>query len=208
MKHLQTPLAAALSLSSAVYPPAPTGSQYPSGFDITRTWGNLSPYQDTASFGLPKGVPQGCQLSQVHVLHRHAQRYPTNSSLDGGGMVDFSQKVTNYSEAHPGKKLGHGPLDFLDHWTYMIGEDLLLTTGASTEATAGAEFWNKYGRLLYRAGPDVAGWDESLNTFPNGTARPKPVFRTASQARIVESARWWLSECLIFSLMLTLLTTT
>lgn len=195
MKEFQAPLAAALSLSSVVSPPAPTGSQYPSGFDITRSWGNLSPYQDTASFGLPKGVPQDCQLSQVHVLHRHAQRYPTNSSLDGGGMVDFSQKVTDYSKTHSGKKVGHGPLDFLDHWSYMIGEDLLVTMGAATEATAGAEFWNKYGRLLYHAGPNTAGWDESLNTFPNGTARPKPVFRTASQARIVESARWWLSEC-------------
>lgn len=109
-------------------------------------------------------------------------------------MLNFSQKVANYSKTHPGKEVGHGPLDFLDHWTYMIGEDLLLTTGAATEAMAGAEFWNKYGRLLYRAGPNVVGWDESLNTFPNGTARPKPVFRTASQERIVESARWWLSE--------------
>lgn len=194
MKPFQTSLIAALGLSSTVHPPAPTGSHYPSGFDITRSWANLSPYQEAASFGLPKGVPQGCQLSQVHVLHRHAQRYPIGYFFDAEMTVNFSQKVTNYSKTHPGKNLGAGPLEFLDHWTYRIGKELLLMTGAAAEATSGAEFWNKYGRLLYRAGPDMAGWDESLNTFPNGTARPKPVFRTASQARIVESARWWLSE--------------
>ena len=195
MKDLHASLTAALSLSSAVSPPAPTGDHYPTGFDITRSWANLSPYQDASSFGLPKGVPGECQLSQAHVLHRHAQRYPTEDALDGGVMVDFGQKVANYSKAHPGEKIGNGPLDFLDRWNYAIGQDTLLTKGAATEAMAGADFWDRYGRLLYRAG-SMAGWDESLNTFPNGTARPKPVFRTTSQARILESARWWLSECL------------
>lgn len=108
-------------------------------------------------------------------------------------MEAFAQKVKNYSKLHDGR-VGKGPLDFLNQWEYMLGEDTLQVTGAATEATSGARIWAKYGRLLYRAGPGVAAWDSSLNVYPNGTARPKPIFRTTSQARILESARWWLSE--------------
>ncbi|KAI2788059.1 hypothetical protein POX_f08444 [Penicillium oxalicum] len=186
--------AAAAASSSTTAASAPTGATYASGFDMTRSWANLSPYKDADSFGLPKGMPQGCELSQVHVLHRHAERYPTNYPLDGGGMQEFAAKLTNYSKAHPDQPVASGPLKFLNRWKYVLGEDTLMETGAATEATSGANFWVKYGRLLYR--PDrenVAAWNSSLNIYPNGTERPKPVFRTTSQARILESARWWLS---------------
>lgn len=188
------PAAAASSFSASAPASAPTGATYASGFDISSSWGNLSPYSDAVGFNLSKGVPRGCELSQVHVLHRHAQRYPTPYDLDGLGMENFAQKLKNYSALHPNRTLGRGPLAFLNHWEYMLGEDTLLVSGAATEATSGADTWGRYGRLLYRADPGVATWDKSLNVFPNGTARPKPVFRTTSQARILESARWWLSR--------------
>ncbi|KAG2001652.1 hypothetical protein GB937_009994 [Aspergillus fischeri] len=175
-------------------PPAPTGSSYPSGFDMTRSWANLSPYQEADSFGVPKGMPHGCELSQVHVLHRHAERYPTPYPLDKQGMEDFAAKWSNYTKRLHLKASATGPLSFLNDWEYILAEDTLLETGAATEATAGASFWAKYGRLLYRAGRENgAAWNASLNVYPNGTARPKPVFRTTSQPRILESARWWLS---------------
>ncbi|GFF31949.1 3-phytase A [Aspergillus udagawae] len=185
-------VSAAPTASFSAHVPAPTGATFASGFDITTSWGNLSPYKDVPGFNVSNGVPQGCELSQVHVLHRHAQRYPVSALLDGGGMEAFAQKVKNYSKLH-GSKVGKGPLAFLNEWEYMLGEDTLQVTGAATEATSGASIWSKYGRLLYRAGPNVAAWDSSLNVYPNGTARPKPIFRTTSQARILESARWWLS---------------
>lgn len=184
---------AAASPSSHVPRAAPTGATYASGFDIMASWGNLSPYKAAPGFNVSKGFPKGCELSQVHVLHRHAQRYPTPYPLDGGGIESFSEKLVNYSKTHPNVTVGRGPLSFLDDWKDMMGEDLLLVTGAATEATAGADFWTKYGRVLYRAPAGVPTWDESLNVYPNGTARPKPVFRTTSQDRILESARWWLS---------------
>jgi hypothetical protein len=172
-----------------------TGASYKSGFDMTKSWANLSPYKNAPSFGIPKGMPQGCELSQVHVLHRHAERFPTSNLLDGKGMVDFASKLANYTKTHPGKPVAKGPLKFLNDWEYVIGENTLMENGAATEDTSGAHFWIKYGRLLYRPGrDDVAAWNESLNIYPNGTARPKPVFRTTSQGRILESARWWLSK--------------
>ena len=89
-----------------------------------------------------------------------------------------------------------GPLAFLNDWEYILGEDTLMETGQSTEATSGAHFWLQYGRLLYRATREtLARWDPALNVYPNGTARSKPVFRTTGQDRILESARWWLSKC-------------
>ncbi|CAI7618771.1 unnamed protein product [Penicillium pancosmium] len=181
------------SSSSISGAPGPTGTSYPSGFEIKKSWGHLSPYDDAHHFGVDKGFPVECELSQVHVLHRHAQRYPTSWPTDGGGMEDFAYKVGNYSKKNPGKKIGAGPLSFLNEWKYILGENLLLPSGAATEATAGALFWSEYGRLLYHAGKGDAIYDPSMNTFPNGTQRPKPIFRTTSYPRILESARWWLS---------------
>lgn len=178
-----------------------TGATYPNGFDISKSWGNLSPYKD-GNFGLPKGVPHGCELSQAHVLHRHAERFPTSGLLNVDAMRNFHSKLVNYSKAHPSKAIGRGPLRFLNDWTYLLGEDLLLASGAATEDTAGADFWRRYGRLLYRSEPGAAAWDPSLNRYPNGTSRPKPVFRTTSQSRILESARWWLSKSILLSFCL------
>ena len=195
------------NITAATSAPAPTGATYGSGFDITTNWANLSPYRDASGFNVTKGVPRGCELSQAHILHRHAQRYPTASDFDGTGIENFSQKVKNYSAAHPKSSVGKGPLAFLDNWESLLGEDLLLVSGAATEATAGADAWTKYGRLLYRARAGAPAWDESLNVYPNGTARPKPVFRTTSQARILESARWWLSRwCLVLYFLSRILT--
>lgn len=194
-------IAVATSSSSTAATTAPTGETYASGFDISTSWANLSPYRDAKGFSLPKGVPRGCELSQAHILHRHAQRYPTPDILDATSIENFNKKLQNYSAAHSKSPVGKGPLAFLNNWENLLGEDLLVTAGAATEATAGAYAWAKYGRLLYRAGPDTPGWDESLNVYPNGTARRKPVLRTTDQERILESARWWSSKPLRCSLL-------
>ncbi|KAJ5937800.1 hypothetical protein N7454_004142 [Penicillium verhagenii] len=154
---------------------------------MTKSWAQLSPYK-SADWGVPKGVPQGerCELSQVHILHRHAQRYPTGMPMDGQVIENFLDKLNG--------TVATGPLEFLNSWKNVLGLDELMRTGASTEATSGAHFWLQYGRLLYRATPEnVVAWNPSLNIFPNGTARPKPFFRATDQHRILESARWWLS---------------
>ncbi|KAJ5290794.1 hypothetical protein N7478_000045 [Penicillium angulare] len=173
--------------------PAPTGTSYPDGFDMKTSWANLSPYADSPGFNVTKGFPAKCELSQVHVLHRHAQRYPGNYSSDGANMTQFAAKLSNYAKKNPNTPVATGPLEFLNDWEYLLGYNDLLPSGAATEANAGASFWSQYGRLLYRAGRGQADWNNSLNVWPNGTAREKPTFRTTSYPRILESARWWLS---------------
>jgi hypothetical protein len=67
----------------------------------------------------------------------------------------------------------------------------LTAIGAQTEISSGSTFWTQYGRLLYKEMSGSVQWNDSLNVFPNGTARPKPLLRTTSQERIYESAIWW-----------------
>jgi hypothetical protein len=109
-------------------------------------------------------------------------------------MEAFASALQNASKRHPDTEIGTGPLAFLNDWEYLLGLNDLLPTGAATEAASGARFWSQYGRLLYGASAGEAGWNAALNVFSNGETRPKPKFRTTDYPRILESARWWLSE--------------
>ncbi|GKZ84075.1 hypothetical protein AnigIFM56816_009394 [Aspergillus niger] len=187
LSPLTTALLCLLTLTTA------TNTTTTTPFNLHSTWGNLSPYTSSPGFGIPPGTPKTCQLTQAHILHRHAQRYPTSYLLDADSMESFAQKLKNYTLAHPNSTLATGPLSFLNNWRYLMGTEALLPTGAATEATSGAFHWSRYGRVLYDAPAGMADWSNELNMFPNGTRRSKPMFRTTSQARILESARWWLS---------------
>lgn len=99
-------------------------------------------------------------------------------------METFAAKVHNFTKANPKAKF-KGPLEFLNTWTYELGEGLLTATGSDTEFKSGVNFWNKYGRLLYNAGVGQPRYNASL------VNRPKPTLRTTNQARILESANYW-----------------
>ena len=53
---------------------------------------------------------------------------------------------------------------------------------------AGVQFWNRYGRTLYNASVAQLAYNAS---YPNGTARTKPVLRTTGQSRIWNSQINW-----------------
>lgn len=53
---------------------------------ISSHWGQIAPYVDNFEdyFGIDLvGLPNGCQIEQVHTLRRHAQRFPTSGADDG-----------------------------------------------------------------------------------------------------------------------------
>lgn len=172
---------------------APTGLAYASGFNMKNNWGSLSPYFDTGVpfQGIDKGansglnqLPETCSLKQVHVLHRHAERYPTVGS--GARMRETSVKLKNMTE--PAAK----PLDWLENWEYTLDVELLVPPGVGTEFQAGANFWASHGRLLFNATErGLFFYDPSLNVYPNGTERPPIVLRATDQSRIQTSARAW-----------------
>ena len=161
-------------------------------FDITRHWGNLSPYHTADGFGIHDvGIPPDCEVSQVHILHRHGERFPTTAINDGGNTQRFAYKIGN---ASINRTLGAtGPLAFLRKYEYRLGSGILTSVGAQTLFSSGSNFWTEYGRLLYKEESGSVRWSDLLNVFSNGTARPKPLLRTTGLERIYESARWWAS---------------
>jgi hypothetical protein len=150
---------------------------------ISQHWGQISTYNDNddSYFGVQDvGLPNGCGIEQVHILHRHAQRFPTSSYDDGLNDEGFAQKILNWTNANPSKQFT-GPLAFLNTYKYQMGESFLTGIGAVTEFQSGVTHWNRYGRILYNATLGQLAYNAS---FSNGTARPKPVLRTTSQSRI------------------------
>jgi hypothetical protein len=158
--------------------------------EISKYWGQITPYSDNPEnyFGVPDtGLPSNCQIEQVHVLQRHAQRFPTSGFDDGGWDEGLAAKLKNFTKAHPNQQF-KGPLAFLNSWEYLLGESYLTNIGATTEFAAGVSFWNRYGRTLYDAQAGQVNYNAS---FANGTLRPKPVLRTTSQSRIENSEINW-----------------
>ena len=99
-----------------------------SEFDPARHWGTLSPWWSVGgAFGLPDAspvVPAGCELTQVHLLHRHGARYPTA----GSSPSQFAAKVHAAATSEGGFNAS-GPLAFLNTWTYDLGAEILTPFG-------------------------------------------------------------------------------
>lgn len=174
---------------------APTGFSYPSGFDIKNNWGSLSPFFDSgpplgsisevqAPGSAVNGIPQQCSLKQVHVLHRHAERYPTPGI--GANMKAFAKKIMDM-DLPPSKVFS-----WLDNWEYKLKEDLLVASGVGTEFQSGSDFWESHGQQLFNSSEKgFLFYDPSLNAYKNGTKKARPVFRATTQSRIQTSARAW-----------------
>ncbi|KAI7213499.1 phosphoglycerate mutase-like protein [Hortaea werneckii] len=157
---------------------------------ISKYWGQLSPYRDNDErfFGVQDvGLPDGCQIEQVHSLQRHAQRFPTSYFDDGLNDEQFAAKISNFTAANPNASFA-GPLSFLNTYRYLLGQSYLTGKGAATEFESGVAFWNRYGRVLFDAEPEQLQYDPF---YRNGSTRPKPLLRTTSQSRIENSEISW-----------------
>lgn len=176
---------------------APTGTSYPSGFDMRNNWGSYSPYfghgtrfdgvepAEEDAVGPTGGLPRGCRYRQVHVLHRHADRFPTRTKT--AQMQRVARGLREMTEGPAAQ------LRWMEDWEYALGTDLLVAKGVSAEFESGARFWSSHGAQLYNAtGRDRLFYDpDALNRYDNGTARPRPVLRATNQSRIDTSARAW-----------------
>lgn len=170
---------------------ARTGSTFESGFNIKQNWGSYSPYFDSGVpfDGVSKSalegeytLPTGCTYRQVHLLHRHGDRYPAPGTYEH--MVDVANKLANMSQP------ARGDLSWLNDWEYTLGIDDLVSTGVASLFSSGAKFWGTHGRLLY-GHPNQTSWNPRHNVYPNGTSRPTPYVRAAGQQRVVDSALAW-----------------
>ncbi|KAG5640451.1 hypothetical protein DXG03_008594 [Asterophora parasitica] len=140
-------------------------------FDLFRKWGNLSPWYSVGkgAFGLDSTpeVPETCRVTGLHFLHRHGARYPTAWAAYGG-----PSKLADRLHKAAEKWNATGDLDFLNDWTYKLGEELLTPFGRQQLYDLGISMRLKYGFLLKNF--------TETNTIP--------VFRTESQDRMLQSA--------------------
>ncbi|KAF9265875.1 phosphoglycerate mutase-like protein [Marasmius fiardii PR-910] len=140
-------------------------------FDLFKSWGNLSPWYSIKKglFGVDSGpeIPDTCRVTGLHFLHRHGARYPTAWASYGGpsGLANrLNQAASNWTAS--------GDLNFLNEWTYKLGEELLTPFGRQQLYDLGISLRLKYGFLLQNF--------TDTNTIP--------VFRTESQDRMLHSA--------------------
>ncbi|KAF9533657.1 phytase [Crepidotus variabilis] len=140
-------------------------------FNLLKSWGNLSPWYSVGqgTFGLDTSPerPDKCVVTGLHFLHRHGARYPT-AWADYGGPANFGTKLHKAPETWNAS----GPLEFLNSWTYKLGEELLTPFGRQQLYDLGISARMKYGFLLQNF--------TEKNTIP--------VFRTESQDRMLASA--------------------
>ncbi|WFD01576.1 hypothetical protein MOBT1_000246 [Malassezia obtusa] len=141
--------------------------------EIFRNLGQVSPFHSADdlfnSTNKYANVPDQCKIKQVHILHRHGARYPTGGT--SGGEYKFGEKVRNATKA--GKLEAKGDLAFLKHWNYTLGTEVLTHVGAQELFDSGVKHYYAYAALL-----------ENLTDH-------KPVLRTTSQSRMIDSARYW-----------------
>lgn len=138
--------------------------------DIYRNLATTSPYHPAYDL-FPETIhnrvlPPQCQIKQVHILHRHGSRYPTGTN----GPSSFGDKIKDARKKNSLKVTGE--YDFLNSWEYHLGEDLLVHKGAQELFDSGAKAYYDYAKLLEK-------YDK------------KPVIRTTSESRMVDSARYW-----------------
>ncbi|KAK4686161.1 hypothetical protein P7C73_g3973, partial [Tremellales sp. Uapishka_1] len=136
-------------------------------------WRNAGPYAPWRSLGPAggrKGLPRGCEIDQVTILHRHAARYPTKASSIP--MQDALDKLANRTVRLPRR---HPELAFL------AKADLQMT---------GWEFdglMNSGRKESWRSGRQNAAMYKKLIDEGNGVFA-----RSAGGGRVVETAGYWL----------------
>ena len=138
--------------------------------DLWFNLGDMSPYHPATEL-FPdmvqySAVPKQCSIKQVHILHRHGAEYPDKGHKSGPG--NFGKKIKE--QRKKGELKVSGELSFLNDWDYDLGQKILTHYGSEELFKSGVKHYYDYAKLL----DDFKG---------------KPVFRTTSHSRVLESAR-------------------
>ncbi|KAK0662046.1 putative 3-phytase A precursor [Cercophora samala] len=133
------------------------------GKSIFGEMGYLTPYKPSDGFGVEEWpMPEGAEIVQVQMLSRHGSRYPTiGSNVDGlGRRIGEAKKKGGFK--------ARGELDFLNEWSYELGEEILVPKGRQELYDSGVLHAYMYGKLYN----------------PNS----KIIVRTTTQDRMLKSA--------------------
>lgn len=132
------------------------------------------------NYGIPTIAPSGCEMSQVQVIARHGERYPSESG--GSTLLKTWYKISNYTEAYNGSlsflnddyKFFIQDLNNLEEETTIMNsvDPLNPYTGEMDAKRHAREFLAEYGKLL-----------ENTTSFP--------VFATSSE-RVHNTAQYFI----------------
>jgi hypothetical protein len=145
---------------------------------ISQYWANLRPYADNPDdyFGVTDtGLPDGCQIEQSFMLHRHGGRYPSTGDLQEIDIVTAKLRNTNGTYT--------GLMSFFNTWTNQLGSELLLPEGTRMAYQSGVDFWKKYGLILYN--------DRPGQNYYNATGQIMPQVRCNTIQRVTDTAVAW-----------------
>jgi len=142
----------------------------PDNNNIFQSLANLSPYfPNPRGFGVNEySIPPGSNISWLNMVHRHGSRYP--EFRGDAAERTLGLKIANAT----GKFTGHGPLDFLNDWKFLLGAEILVPNGKQELFTSGTLHYYQYGHL-----------------YPNNGS--KIVVRSTTQRRMIESAEYFLA---------------
>lgn len=134
------------------------------GFNILKYLGGYGPYVDRESLGISRDPPQGCEIDQVVMAHRHGARFPDSSSGE-----DFENTIQKLEKADIPQN--HGSLSFFKDWDYFVEDRGFYGLETFTGPYAGlldayqrgTEYRERYGHL----------WDKQSKVamFSSGTER-------------------------------------
>lgn len=151
--------------------PKDVGHENTTSNDIFSNLGPYTPWRPSTLFPQTAAyevLPDQCTVKQVHILHRHGARYPTDGMDDGPGLL--AAKIQNTTRNNTFE--ASGELAFLHDWKYELGVADLVHQGAQELFDSGVKAYYQYGKLLENA-------------------TEKPVIRASSSSRVVDSARYW-----------------
>jgi acid phosphatase len=149
---------------------------------LLKYFGGMGPYIG-AEYNAP---PSQCRISQVHMMARHGERYPTNHM--GANIAAFAKNVSS-----AGKNNFIDTLEFLNTWTLTSPDNWLNTpemqleqetltgpaAGSTHMFTLGSEFRSRYGDL----------WDFSSAHHGDGGVK----VWSSDSVRVIHSAKYFAS---------------
>ena len=144
--------------------------------DISRLWGQYSPYYEVES-EIPPGVPPQCTITFAQILSRHGARFPNPKKTKRYGKT--IEKIQKNVRSFKGKYA------FLQKYKYDLGADDLTPFGVQEMVNSGTDFFNRYEDLVKKLdkGPFVRASDQQrvVDSATNFTAG----FHTAKVAAAV-----------------------
>ena len=147
---------------------AQPSSSHKGGWVLEEHLGNLSPYFDAPiPAGLEAGLPAGCEVEQLSLIHRHGSRHPISQEI--GTINALGWYINNQSWTEPARKVAR-EFDFLREnagWRNTLVTNDLSPDGRKQLFDHGVAY-----RLEYA----------HLNTT---------LFLAGEQDRVVESAQWF-----------------